>query len=286
MAYLISFFKGIAALVVAGLVTYYGLGILDRSSGFKGLVAGLVMFPLVIYSASYVADKITPGKLGSFGHTLVMVLVLACFGGVYKIKTSEKQAVSYQSTAAALGLVYQENIKLPPSLAKNPALQRGFMPEIKQALMGKYRGVETIIFNYEYGELSTDYEDHYLRTVVVFTDPKNKLPEFYMKPQNIGGRLFKRSGIYFKDDSRFSKRYHLSGPDEGAVRNLFTSSKREALVAMKGKWAVGSAEGHVVIYADDKMDEEVKPTPKEMGAYLEKARALYDVLSSAQSTSK
>ncbi|MBW2109329.1 MAG: hypothetical protein JRI36_11800 [Deltaproteobacteria bacterium] len=86
MAYLASFVKGVAALILAGFVLYYGLEYLDRYTyGFKGFVASLVLFPVVLYTAAYIAEKLTLGKLGSLGHALVMVLVLICFGKIYPI---------------------------------------------------------------------------------------------------------------------------------------------------------------------------------------------------------
>jgi len=280
MAYFMSFIKGVAALIFAGFVLYYGLGYLDRCSGFKGFLASLVLFPLVLYSAAYIAEKLTLGKLGSFGHTVVMVLVLMCFGAIYMTKHEKREIASLQTAARALGLNYHSEFKLNPALAKNPALQRGFMPMVKDVLAGSYRDIETIIFKYEYEKLSSDYPDHYFRTAVVFFDPQVKLPEFYLKPQSLGGRIFKKKDIDFEEDPKFSKRYYLTGKDPKAIRNVFAVQQRQALVESKNKWAIGSAEGYVVIYADDKMDEQIKPNAKEIGAYLEQTWLLYDVLSS------
>ncbi len=286
MTYLVSLLKGIAALIGAGLITYYGLGILDRSPhGFIGSVLELVFFLLLIYSAAYIAEKITLNKLGSFGHTIVTLLVLMCFSGIYRFNMHKRRLASYQNTAVTLGLEYHENFKLPLALAKNPALQRGFMPEVKKAFTREYHGVDIIIFSYYYEELSSDYPDHYLRTAVAFSCSKNNLPEFYLVPRGLFDRFFTRRGIYFKEDPKFSKRYSLTGPDENAVRRVFGSRQRQALLEMKRKWAVGFAEGYLVIYADEEMDEEVKTTPKEMGAYLEKTWFLFDALCSATGTS-
>jgi len=86
MAYFISFLKGIFALSVASVIIYYGLWLFDRwNYGFKGFIAALVAFPLVIYSATYVSEKLTMGKLGSMGSVFFMVLVLILYGGIYKI---------------------------------------------------------------------------------------------------------------------------------------------------------------------------------------------------------
>ncbi|MBW2109409.1 MAG: hypothetical protein JRI36_12210, partial [Deltaproteobacteria bacterium] len=149
-----------------------------------------------------------------------------------------------------------------------------------------YHGTETIIFNYDYEKLSGDYPDHYLRTAVVFFDPQVKLPEFYLKPQSLGSRIFKRKDIDFEEDPYFSKRYYLTGPDRKAVRDVFAIPQRQALIESKNRWAVGSAEGYVVIYADEKMDEQIKPSANEMGAYLEQTWSLYDVLSSSMRMSR
>lgn len=282
MAYFISFLKGIFALSVASVIIYYGLWLFDRwNYGFKGFIAALVAFPLVIFSATYVAEKLTMGKLGSMGSAFFMVLVLILYGGIYKINYEKKKVATYRSAASTLGLRYHKELNLPTLLAKNPALQRGFMPTVKNGFTGKYRGMETIVFNYEYEKLSGDYPDIYLRTAVAFSDPRIKLPEFYLKPQGLIGRLSKGKGIYFKEDPEFSKHYFLAGPDQKAVRKLFSGRQRQALFEKNQKWAVGSAEGNVVIYADDKMDEQVNPEIDEIKTYLEKTWTLYSVLSSA-----
>ena len=282
MTYFISLIKGIGVFFLAAIALYYGLAFIDRwTTGFKSLFTIIVLFPLALYSAMYMATKIIPDRIGDPWQTIVMVLVLICFSGIYKIKHHKKVIDSFQSAAKALGLEYHEQLKLAPALAENPALQRGFMPKIEQALYGKYRGVEVIIFNYQYEQQSSDYPDHYFRTVVAFTDQKKKLPEFYLKPQGLLRRIVKGRGIFSREDPKFSKRYSLTGPDEKAIKKFFSRRKRETLLGMKGEWAVGSAQGYVVIYADEKMDEEVEPSPKKMGAYLEQTWFLYDVLSSA-----
>ena len=141
MAYFISFLKGIFALSVASVIIYYGLWLFDRwNYGFKGFIAALVAFPLVIYSATYVSEKMTMGKLGSMGSAFFMVLVLILYGGIYKINYEKKKVATYRSAASKLGLRYHKELNLPTLLAKNPALQRGFMPTVKNGFTGKYRG--------------------------------------------------------------------------------------------------------------------------------------------------
>ena len=282
MTYFMSLLKGVFVLSVASVVIYYGLGLFDRwNYGFKGFIAALVAFPLVIYSAIYVGEKLTMGKLGSFGSAVVMVLVLISFGGIYKINYEKKQAAHYRSAASALGLEYHRELDLPTSLAKNPALQRGFMPTVENGFTGTYRGTETMVFHYEYEKLSADYPDVYLRTAVVFSDPRIKLPEFYLKPRSLIGGMVKGKGIHFQEDPEFSTHYFLDGPDQKAVRELFSGRQRQALFETDQKWAVGSAEGNVVIYADDRMDEQVNAELDEIEAYLQKTWALYQALSSA-----
>lgn len=214
-----------------------------------------------------------------------MVLVLIAFAIIYNINSEKRKLAAFHTIADMLNLTYQQDVKLPPPLLENPLFDRGFMPSANHFFTGKYNNVQVMIFNYEYEKLSGDESDYYLRTAVVFKDPKIKLPDFYLRPMSPGDKLFGKNDIRFEEDVDFSKRYFLSGPDSAALYTLFGSRQRQLLKEMRRKWAIGSENGYMVIYADDKMDEQVEPKPEEMRNYLDQAWVLFKELSTVKLSS-
>jgi len=286
MSRLISFVKGLFILVVVIILVYYGLVLLNRwNYGALGMIAAIIIFPLVLCGAGYATELLTFKKLGSTASIFVSLFLLMCIGAVQKYNYEKDQMAGLQAAADALGLEYSRSVAVDSTLGSNPILRSGFLNTAYHALAGKYKDVDVMIFNYQYEELSGDDEDHYFRTVVVFADPHRDIPEFQMQSKSWGDRLFglldDNNEIEFPEDPEFSKRYYLLGTNQQAVRDLFGPAQRRTFVESERNWSIAGIDHRVIIYADDRMDEEVKPNLEEISKYLEQTRSLYEPIRSA-----
>ena len=85
-----------------------------------------------------------------------------------------------------------------------------------------------------------------------FTD--SEIPEFALRPEHWGDKIMGFIGyndIDFPGDERFSKMYHLSGPDEGAILSYFNYDRLNLLVN-EGKLNFESKENTLLIYRQNK----------------------------------
>ncbi len=276
MDYLISFSKGLLSLIVAMVALYFSFYIIDNwSSGIKGIIAEVVFFVLLVGLPFYIAEKLTFGKLGEAGTVILGLVILLAFGAYYKINSEKKLTQKYEKISAQLGLGYAQEVQLPQEVVQNPLINKGFMPRASHCLKGRYGTTDILVFNYHFEEVSGNEGDEYLRTPIVFSLSKVELPDFYLRPRPIAERIFKKRGLQFLDDPDFFKRYFLSGDDEQAVRELFTTRIRKLFKEMNRHWAVSASKGYMVMYADGKMDEEIKVDYEAMRVYLDQAYVLF-----------
>jgi hypothetical protein len=286
MNHLYSFLRGVILLAGILVLVYYGMVLLNRwNYGAKGLLAAIVIFPLVLYGAGYATDLITFSKLGSMGSVFVSLFVLMCVGAVQRYNYEKEQMAGFRSVADALGLEYAPSVAVDSALGNNPIFGGGFFRTVHHSLAGRYQGVDLMVFNYEYETIDSETPDHYFRTVVVFADPRRDIPEFLMRPKGAGERLLGALGeggeVEFPEDTEFSKRYSLVGPAPMAVRDVFGDWLRRALVESERSWRIAGLDHRVILYADDRMDAEVKPNPEDLSEYLRQTLTLFQEIRSA-----
>ena len=285
MSQLLSFFKGLVILVAMILTVYYGMVLINRwTYGAKALIS-LMLFPVILLAAGYATQLITFNKLGSTGSFLVSILLLIVVGGFQKMNYEKGQVAGFLETAKALNLEYHRSLNLSPELKNNPIMRDGYMATASNALTGEYRGVNLTIFNYQYEQSAGDTPDHYFRTVLLFEDTGRRFPDFHIRPRTWGDRAF---GLFrvveeidIPEDSEFEKRYHLMGKDSEAVRDLIGEQQRRTLIESPRSWSVAGTGNLVMIFADDRMDEQVDSNPEDIRSYLEQAWPIFDSIRSS-----
>ena len=280
MTYVFMFIKGLVSLVVTVILVYYGMVLLNEwNYGLKGIIAAIVIFPLVLYGAGYATDKLTFGKLSSGPQIFIGIFVLMCIGAVQKYNYEMKQTAGYRDAAAYLGLEYSHDVVVDSALKNNPVFRVGFLGSGHNALIGSYHDVKLLFFNFQYEVPDADDTDHYFRSVVVYEDPEREIPEFHMRLKGFGDNIFglldDEGEVEFTDDPPFSKKYRVIGPDAEALRQLFGPAAQSALTASPRGWAIAGLDHRVIIYADDRMDEEVKPNVEAIRDYLDQTWELY-----------
>ncbi|HEV8584074.1 MAG TPA: hypothetical protein VGT02_03785 [Methylomirabilota bacterium] len=116
------------------------------------------------------------------------------------------------------------------------------------SIEGRWNGLPFTALAYQYGSSKT------MTTVGVMLwklSADQRLPQFRLTPEHLGDRIAQRLGaqdLDFAQDPEFSKAYQLQGPDEGALRQLFTPETRRFLVADPGQ-SIASDGRHLVWWA-------------------------------------
>ena len=172
-------------------------------------------------------------------------IALFCLMPVISRVMRDQRRTAFEKAAMALGFNFDEEGRTLPTeiLSSLPVFNIGDSREVSN-LMYKAAGAGTMyVFEYSYhaqGPYSHKGRNHHI--VVVFPSSGN-LPQFQLSPELLRDKvkqLFGYQDIDFADSPEFSKKYLLRGPDEEAVRKVFSVEARNLLSAMKD-WHVEGA---------------------------------------------
>jgi hypothetical protein len=92
-------------------------------------------------------------------------------------------------------------------------------------MRGNQRDNDWTIFDYRYTVGSGKNQTTYCQTIAAITLQNFNFPSFMLLPENFFYKIADFVGykdIDFSDKPLFSKNYFLKGPDETAIRNLFS----------------------------------------------------------------
>jgi len=236
--------------------------------------------PLKWFPDNIIAGLIT----NAIGVVIFSGVLLWPFYKEAKLKTRELKKI-----ATDMGFVFHGgNFHPDPSLLKSPLLQRGYRQRFGPAMTGKHEGVNIQLFEHVYSEpegASDTGDTRFFRTVVVFHAPEFHIPEFVMLGKSLGDRMFEKifrsKNIHFEDDSQFSKRYALTGPNQEYVLKLFTPELRSAFTGSKKRWAAAGIDNQLILFTDDTLDEQLKP--ERFIDYLKKTWEIFEIARSRNS---
>ena len=103
---------------------------------------------------------------------------------------------------------------------------RGRHRRLENVIEGKWKNQQLLVGDYAYTTGSGKNKSTHRQTIVVIDCAQPYLPPFALVPENIFHKISNFLGytdINFNNYPQFSKRYRLTGPDEPAIRNCFTS---------------------------------------------------------------
>jgi hypothetical protein len=103
---------------------------------------------------------------------------------------------------------------------------QGRSRKIRNLIRGTVRELNTSIFDYQYTVGAGKNQHTYSQTVISLQLQGRNLPVFTMRPENVFHKLGSMMGyqdIDFEINPVFSKKYLLRGPDDAAIRSVFTS---------------------------------------------------------------
>ena len=98
---------------------------------------------------------------------------------------------------------------------------------VANAMYGETDGVKAAMFDYRYTVGGGKNSQTFNQTVVYFEPSNLNLPFFSLRPEHLLHKLIEAFGyqdIDFGNHPTFSSKYLLRGPDELALRNLFSDA--------------------------------------------------------------
>ena len=110
-------------------------------------------------------------------------------------------------------------------------------------LVGRVNSRACTVFEYRYVTGSGKNSNTHRCAVMLWEADGAALPAFTLTPEGFldrVGQLFGMQDFDFLEDREFSNAYRLRGPDEVAVRALFTPKRRAVLAAASGQHVMGS----------------------------------------------
>ena len=197
------------------------------------------------------------------GGVVLLIAVIAYVSYLAEKKRTE----ALKRVAEELGFdFFPKDQGLLGELASFPLFSQGHSKRLTNLMRGEAGGLAVEIFDYRYttggGKSSTTWK----QTVICFRLDGPGLPAFSLRPENILDRIgawFGSQHITFEDYPGFSKSYLLRGPDEKAIRELFTE---QVLAFYEGRTGLSTEGGgdRLLFYRHNK-----RVGPEQVRAFLE-----------------
>lgn len=183
-----------------------------------------------------------------FGLFLAIVAVAAYFGW----RAEQKRTEALRAAADELGFDFLPagDPELLEDLAARHLFSQGRSRKAANLLRGKTGDLEVSVFDYQYTVGSGKSSQTHFTTVFCARAADLSLPDFTLRPQGFWhkiGALFGSWDIDFDSHPGFSKAYLLRGPDEDAVRDLFTEPVLDYFEDRPGQHVEGTANA-VIVY--------------------------------------
>ena len=161
--------------------------------------------------------------------------------------------------------------------------QRGHTRRLTNHISGSHRQTSFDLFDYRYTTGSGKYSHTHLQTVIAFDAIGENNPAFILRPQGLFDKLAEKFGkkdIDFELYPEFSKKYHLTGNDENAIRSVFNSSLIDFFqnvtdIKERCGWIVESDGKRLVIYRSGKRCNNIEV----LQAFSTQAQQFMDMIS-------
>jgi len=168
------------------------------------------MIPVVIVIGSVLASI----------AVVAMVIVL-----VRRYERQRTEAMHALADELGLEFIPEEVPELMESIGHLHLFNIGHGRTMKNVIVGNANDIDLAIFGYQYTTGGGQSQQTISQTVMSFRSPKLNLPDFELRPESVFHKIGKVLGyqdIDFASHPDFSKQYLLRGPDEDAVRAMFT----------------------------------------------------------------
>jgi hypothetical protein len=142
-----------------------------------------------------------------------------------------KNAQAWRQMAEELGLAYiAKNNDLVERFNYFACFRHGHHQKVHNAIAGDSGEMEVVVADYRYMTGGGKHRHTHHQTLCILSSASLDLPQCLLRPRrrvfDFLGKLFGGKAIEFQDDPVFSAEFVLQGPDEQAVRELFTEPVR------------------------------------------------------------
>lgn len=205
---------------------------------------------------------------------LAIGVLLAVAVILWTKRREDRRIEALRRVSRRLGFTFREKPRIEEVLdpADLPLFSRGRRGRIIGALTGS--GDETVL-EYRYTTGSGNHSHTHRQTVYLYRSSSLRLPVFQLHPEHLGHRLLEalgRGDIDFDSNPEFSRAFVLRGPDEAAIRKVFSRAVMNRLLRRR-KLSVEGAGDRLVIYRAGKTDP-----PEGLRKTLDAHRRLFDLL--------
>jgi len=194
---------------------------------------------------------------------LVLLMVLA-------VLQKRRRREGFAKVAHELGFSFAE--KLDPlvesALRTIDLFAAGTDHKTANVMQGKSGSVTATVLDFTYMKNTAGQSGkpiYKVQTIAILWTDELELPRFSLHPEGLHDKVASALGqqdIDFDSHPRFSGRYHLTGGNEQAVRQLFSKEVLDYFEAHPGLW-VETLHGHVVVYRRGK-----RVAPKAIRSFL------------------
>lgn len=209
---------------------------------------------------------------------LKFVVPFVCVGLVLwlMLRWDAKKSQTAAQLASEMGYQFEAGgVSLEEKIVQSgfDVFRRGRSKSVRNLFYGPYRDSTMMICDYGYVTGQGRTRRHHWQTVILFSWGQLRFPEFTLRPQGTLGTLAAQTlnpGITFEECPEFSRRYHLTGWNETAIRQVFPPIvaklgryQTRLVVESSGFWLLVHKPGALIRSGD-------------MQNFITEARDLYD----------
>jgi carbonic anhydrase len=198
---------------------------------------------------------------------LAIFFAIVIVAGIVNKRREDERTRALTSVASFLGWQFSEaaGMNWIPNLEKFALFSHGHSKALKNVMYGEIEGLKAAVFDYYYVTGSGKNRRTYNQSVVYFEPRDLNLPLFSLRPEGVMHKLISAFGyqdIDFGQRPTFSSQYLLRGPDEPAVRNVFSDALLGFYEANQGSSTDGGGNQLFVFRQNYRLP------PQEIQAYL------------------
>ena len=213
----------------------------------------------------------------------LLVLAIAAIFAIF-IYFDRKRSAALESRARVLGFTFRRKATAEDKqlTAGSSLTTLGHSRHVRNVMeLPEMNGARITLFEFSYVTGSGKSSRNYQQTVTRVESPRLNLPAFDMRPEGVLLKIAQSFGmkdIDFAEAPTFSRMYTLRGPDEAAIRSLFTPELLRFCEANRGLWISGA--GNLLWFHRE--NRRVKAA--ELDAFVNASRETFALFSSAQSS--
>lgn len=210
----------------------------------------------------------------AYGPLLVVAMVVAIAAALFTFYRMERlRREALEATAHRLGLSYvaEADPLHQRRLGGFELATRGRGQSVSSWMTGRHGDLGVSLFDHRYRTGGGKHQKVWRQTVLLLEPPDLRLPVFALQPETLFRKLGAWLGgqdIDFDTHPAFSAAYLLRGPDEAAVRRLFTPAVLAWLEDHPGLSAE-SAGNRLLVYRHDQ-----RVAPDQLPSFLEEGKDL------------